>query len=400
MTVGLLRFGDAATREVSKRIAGYFATTTALAALAAVKRVNGMLAVVGQTIYVFDSAATSGGVTPDAGTGRWIPASETAQNCAMVRVATAAPLPANTRSGSVLTANANGALNDTGVDGIADLAVGNVVLVKDEVAGANNGIYVVTALGGASAKWTFTRHPAMDASAEVKSGMLVVSSEGTAGPNSIWMLTTNDPITINTTALTFASTGTATASDATPKALGVAAAGTSPNFSRADHVHATVASDATPAALGTAAAGTSAECSRADHVHATIMGKRTVTIGHANLTDAVNGEAQAINLQTALPPNAMVFAHALTDITPFSGGSVSACKLDVGGTDADAIVNALELIADAPTEAELIAAAGLLPQGQYSAQQLTATFTPDAGHALSALDAGSITITVWYQILA
>lgn len=400
MSVGALPYGEQAGREVSQRIAGYFASTATLAALPAARRNAGMLAIVGQALYVFDADATSGGVTPDAGTGRWIPASETAQNCAVVRVATAAALPANTRTANVLTADANGALNDTGVDGITNLAVGNVVLVKDEVAGANNGIYVVTALGGASAKWTFTRHPAMDASAEVKSGMLVVSSEGTAGLNSIWMLTTNDPITINSTALSFASTGTATASDATPQALGVAAAGTGPNFSRSDHVHATVASDATPAALGTAAAGTSAECSRADHVHATIMGKRTVTIGHADLTDAVNGHAQSVNIETALPTNAMVFAHALTDITPFSGGSVSECKIDVGGTDADAIVNALELITDAPTEAELIAAAGLLPQGQYSAQQLTATFTPDAEHALSALDAGSITITVWYQILA
>lgn len=128
--------------------------------------------------------------------------------------------------------------------------------------------------------------------------------------------------------------------------------------------------------------------------------KRTVTVGHADLTDAVNGHAQVVNIGAVLPTNAVVFACAPTGITPFSGGSVSECKLDVGGTDADAIINALELITDAPTEAEINAAGGLLPQGAYSAQQLTATFTPDAGHPLVDLTAGAVTITAWYFILA
>src|SRR5690554_4289746 len=107
---------------------------------------------------------------------------------------------------------------------------------------------------------------------------------------------------------------------------------------------------------------------------------RTVTIGHAALTSEVNGEAMAINIGAVLPENALVLAHAITDITPFSGGSVSECVLDVGGTDVDGIVNALELITDAPTEAELAAARGILPQGYYSEQQLVATITPDPGH--------------------
>ncbi len=128
--------------------------------------------------------------------------------------------------------------------------------------------------------------------------------------------------------------------------------------------------------------------------------KRTVTITHADLTDAVAGEAQAIDLGAILPTNANVFAHSLVLATPFSGGSVSSCLVDVGGTDADAIVNALECITDQPTEAEVNAAGGIKPQGAYSAQQLVVTFTPDGGHALLALTAGSITLTVWYFVLA
>jgi hypothetical protein len=128
--------------------------------------------------------------------------------------------------------------------------------------------------------------------------------------------------------------------------------------------------------------------------------KRTVTVGHATLTDAVAGEAQAINIGAVLPANAVVIAREVALATPFSGGGVSSCLLDVGGTDVDAIVNALELITDAPTESEVNAAGGIKPQGGYSAQQLVATFTPDGGHTLADLTAGSVVITVWFHVLA
>jgi hypothetical protein len=157
-------------------------------------------------------------------------------SCYAVRVATATTLAANTRTVNELVANANGAMGT--IDG-ATMAVDDLVLVKDEVAGANNGIYKVTSLGSASTKWTMLRAPGLEKTSDVTSGMLVISSEGTAGLNCVWMLTTNAPITLNSTALVFASIGTATASDATPAALAqTAAAGTSPNLSRADHVHA------------------------------------------------------------------------------------------------------------------------------------------------------------------
>lgn len=69
------------------------------------------------------------------------------------------------------------------------------------------------------------------------------------------------------------------ASNATPQPLGTAAAGSSTDYSRADHVHkkptasdlgitVPVASTTTPQPLGTAAAGSSTNYSRADHVHA------------------------------------------------------------------------------------------------------------------------------------
>lgn len=124
---------------------------------------------------------------------------------------------------------------------------------------------------------------------------------------------------------------------------------------------------------------------------------KTVTITHADLTSAVNGTAQAINIGTALPTNALVVGCKSKLNTAFSGGSVSACHVDVGGTDIDGIIAQQDVFTGASTAATDLPA-GVKPQGLYSAQQLVATFTPDGSHTLLALSAGSITITVYYFV--
>jgi phage-related tail fiber protein len=81
------------------------------------------------------------------------------------------------------------------VDGVA-LVAGNRVLVKNQAAGAQNGIYVV-----ANGAWV--RAADSDASIEVTPGLLVPVEEGTANGDSVWQLVTNAPITLGTTALAF-----------------------------------------------------------------------------------------------------------------------------------------------------------------------------------------------------
>lgn len=81
------------------------------------------------------------------------------------------------------------------IDGVAVIA-GDRVLVKNQTTGSQNGIYVVAA--GAWARSTDA-----DANAEVTAGMATFVSEGTANGNTQWVLTTDDPITVGTTALTF-----------------------------------------------------------------------------------------------------------------------------------------------------------------------------------------------------
>jgi hypothetical protein len=73
-----LLHGDAAARDVSGRIGGYAATTTALEAVPPSRRVNQQLFMVedGNTLWLFDSdseaAASSSVLEPDTGTGRFV----------------------------------------------------------------------------------------------------------------------------------------------------------------------------------------------------------------------------------------------------------------------------------------------------------------------------------------
>jgi hypothetical protein len=127
-----------------------------------------------------------------------------------VRLATAAALPAYTAAGSgvgkTLTANANGALS---VDGVAVLGA-NRILVKSEGAShADHGIYTVTATGSAGTPFVLTRATDFDQAADVTAGAAVFVEEGTTNADTGWVLTTDDAIVIDTTALAFSQfTGT------------------------------------------------------------------------------------------------------------------------------------------------------------------------------------------------
>jgi len=81
------------------------------------------------------------------------------------------------------------------VDGVV-LVAGNRVLVKDQGAGATNGIYVVKA-----AAWE--RATDFDTSIEATPNAVVAVSEGTANADTLWQLTTNSAIVLGTTALVF-----------------------------------------------------------------------------------------------------------------------------------------------------------------------------------------------------
>lgn len=81
------------------------------------------------------------------------------------------------------------------IDGVA-LVAGDRVLVKNQNTASQNGIYIV-----AAGAWV--RAADADTSAKVTPGMTVPVEQGVVNDDTIWELTTNAPITLGNTALTF-----------------------------------------------------------------------------------------------------------------------------------------------------------------------------------------------------
>jgi len=126
-----------------------------------------------------------------------------------VSLATTAALPANTYNngasgvGATLTANANGALS---VDSTLTV-VSERILVKNQAAGAQNGVYTVTQVGSAGTPYILTRATDFDSVGtgvnEIDEGDFFLVTSGVANVNTAWVQQTPPPITIGTTALVF-----------------------------------------------------------------------------------------------------------------------------------------------------------------------------------------------------
>lgn len=282
-----------------------------------------------------------------------------------VRVATTNALVA-TRSGNVLTANANGSINTSGIDSVTTLALNDRVLVKDQGAGADNGIYYITDLGSAGTPYVLTRSTDADSSAEVNPGMYVFVEEGTINADNGWLLITDAPITLNTTALVFtqfsgagsiiagagltktgntldvgAGNGIIVNADdievqfgATPDIVDVDAGadsgGTQQKSARADHKHTVLTG--TPVTIGTAnAAGTIDTLARADHVHN--HGSQTDGTHHAVADDTTAGFLSSADfLKLADEYQATVQTTSATPVTLFTYAVATARFLTIEAT--------------------------------------------------------------------
>jgi hypothetical protein len=87
------------------------------------------------------------------------------------------------------------------VDGV-NLSLNDRVLVTAQSTGSQNGLYYVTTVGSGS-DGTWARSNDGNETGEIDSGMVVMVSEGNFYADTQWKLTTNDPITIGVTTLTF-----------------------------------------------------------------------------------------------------------------------------------------------------------------------------------------------------
>lgn len=122
---------------------------------------------------------------------------------ASVRASTTGALPAVTYNngasgvGATLTANANGAL--PAQDGIT-LLVGDRLLVKNQGAALQNGIYVVTAVGDGSNPFILTRATDQDGSpaSEVSGGNFTFVEAGTANEGAGYVVVWDGNVTVGT----------------------------------------------------------------------------------------------------------------------------------------------------------------------------------------------------------
>lgn len=112
--------------------------------------------------------------------------------------------------GATLTSNNNVGLL---IDGHT-LAVGESVLVKNQAAALQNGLYRVTAAGGDDSPFILTRRTDADSGTEFSAGSFVFIEQGTTNGSTGWVLSTSGAITIGTTALTFSQFSSAGVADA------------------------------------------------------------------------------------------------------------------------------------------------------------------------------------------
>lgn len=90
------------------------------------------------------------------------------------------------------------------LDGVT-LATGDLVLVKNQSAPAENGVYVVGVTPARDTQFdTYDEH----------AGSLIVVQEGTAGADTVWLCTSNKGGTLNTTAIAYSQFGASVADNA------------------------------------------------------------------------------------------------------------------------------------------------------------------------------------------
>ena len=120
-----------------------------------------------------------------------------------VRVATTANLTATASGSQVGKTLTNSATQVALTIDSIPLVVNDRVLVKDQTTGADNGIYTVTVVGAAGTNWVLTRAGDADISADMTPGVFAFVEEGTVNGNNGFVLTTDAPVTLDTTALVF-----------------------------------------------------------------------------------------------------------------------------------------------------------------------------------------------------
>ena len=213
------------------------------------------------------------------------------------------------------------------IDGVS-VTTGDRVLVKNQVTGSQNGIYVV-----AGVSWV--RATDADSDTTVTPGLFTFVEEGTVNSDSGWVLSTNSSITLGTTSLTFAQfsgAGSITAGD------GLTKDGNTLNVVTADSNRIAVNADSIDLASGVVTAGTY-QAVTVDTYGRVTAGTNPSTLSGYGITDA-QSQISATGILKGAGSGSVSAATAGTDyqaavtatgiLKGAGSGSVSAA---VAGTD-------------------------------------------------------------------
>ena len=110
---------------------------------------------------------------------------------------------ANGALGVGATLTNSGAMAALTLDGVT-LAAGNRVLIWNQAAQAQNGIYTVTTVGSGAVNWVLTRATDYDQAAEIAQGQVVMVQEGTLYGGKSFQQIAPGPFTMGTTSIIFA----------------------------------------------------------------------------------------------------------------------------------------------------------------------------------------------------
>lgn len=108
------------------------------------------------------------------------------------------PMATYPGSGAYLYSTTNTSINTVGIDGITDLIVGDIILVKDQTTAAHNGVYYVADIGSLSTVWRLTRIGDADALGNLVVGNQAFVTEGATNGYKIFYLSSNNGMTLQT----------------------------------------------------------------------------------------------------------------------------------------------------------------------------------------------------------
>lgn len=224
---------------------------------------------------------------------------------------------ATTTNGTLSTAYANGSV----IDGVT-LVTGDRILIKNQTAGAENGIYTVNASGAP------TRATDADAASELTGGVAVFVEEGTTQADTGWVITINGTPTLGTTAITwaqFTSLGQITAGNGLTKTgNSIDVVGTTNRIvANADSIDidANYVGQTSITTVGTISTGTWSGS------FGTVSGANLTNLTAANLTgtipSTVLGNSTVYIGSTAVALNRTTGSLALTGITSIDGNAAT-----------------------------------------------------------------------------